>query len=236
MSENHDIISDIENVLEKVQNCKFKILKCISANEFTKNVQHGSNDLLLITDMIYSWDDFYQLENIINNNPGIKVVIYSSNRDFVNKGYEIGIYRYIDINNNNKTKYLYDAIFQYTFNKLPHTSLIRFDFKEGNIELSSGDILYIEKSNHDVLFHLKNDNKVLHKRGSLADVYSKLQGCDFIKVHRGYIVNLRYVKSINNLKIYLISGKMIPVSKRDYRIVKDKINDFKKDNFLKRYK
>ena len=42
---------------------------------------------------------------------------------------------------------------------------------------------------------------------------------DFIRIHRGCIVNLHYIKRITRTDIVLDSGKTLPVSRRMYASV-----------------
>ena len=53
-------------------------------------------------------------------------------------------------------------------------------------------------------------------RSTLRELEEKLQGKGFLKPHKGYIVNYRFVQSIEDGNMTLLNGVMIPVSK--YRL------------------
>ena len=85
------------------------------------------------------------------------------------------------------------------------------------------DILYIESSHVYVEVFLKNKQKLL-VRGSLNEILSNLN-TNFIRIHRGFIVNVLYINQINS-SVILVEGKKIPIGKK-YRD-----NFFKKLNLI----
>lgn len=73
------------------------------------------------------------------------------------------------------------------------------------------DILYIESSHVYVEIFLKNQQKLL-VRTSLSEILSNLNP-NFIRVHRGYIVNITHLNQINS-SVLVIGEKTIPIGKK----------------------
>ncbi len=73
------------------------------------------------------------------------------------------------------------------------------------------DILYIESSHVYVEVFLKNQQKLL-VRTSLTEILSNLSP-NFIRVHRGFIVNIKYLSQINT-SVVIIGNKNIPIGKK----------------------
>jgi DNA-binding LytR/AlgR family response regulator len=86
------------------------------------------------------------------------------------------------------------------------------------------DILFIEMFNHDCLFHTA-DNKI-KSRLTLDEVQRQLDGSTFLKTHRSYIVNMRYIKSISENDFVLTTGAMIPIRRNDKLTVKQAYTDY----------
>lgn len=85
------------------------------------------------------------------------------------------------------------------------------------------DIIYLESDGHYTIFHFSNGTKsVLSKT---MKYYEGIIGKNFIRVHRTYLVNLDYIKEYNfdELRIKLLSGKLIDVSRRKSKFVADAI-------------
>lgn len=72
-----------------------------------------------------------------------------------------------------------------------------FEFQEGKIELFFEDILYIESNLHKVIFHLKGNNKVKYTMyAKLDEIDNLLRDAGFCRIHKSYLVNLKYVESL----------------------------------------
>lgn len=89
------------------------------------------------------------------------------------------------------------------------------------------NIIYIESDGHYVIFYALSDGFPIRIRGSITEheeIYSKY---DFVRVHKKYLVNLRYLSQLNynsNEIILGIMDKNLPLSKRMKKEVKEKYN------------
>ena len=84
---------------------------------------------------------------------------------------------------------------------------------EGDRKVSLADIEYVESENVHVAVHTVSG--VYRSRISLAKFAEQLDET-FIKVHRSYIVNLKYVKKITRTDITMVSGDLVPISRGMY--------------------
>lgn len=84
---------------------------------------------------------------------------------------------------------------------------------EGDRKVSLADIEYVESENVHVAVHTVSG--VYRSRISLAKFAEQLDET-FIKVHRSYIVNLKYVKKISRTDITMVSGDLVPISRGMY--------------------
>ena len=84
---------------------------------------------------------------------------------------------------------------------------------EGDVKVSLADIYYVESENVHVAVHTVSG--VYRSRISLAKFAEQLDET-FIKVHRSYIVNLKYVKKITRTDITMVSGDLVPISRGMY--------------------
>ncbi len=84
---------------------------------------------------------------------------------------------------------------------------------DGAIKLSLADICYVESENVHVAVHTVNG--VYRSRITLAKFAEQLDET-FIKVHRSYIVGLKYIKKITRTDITMLHGDIIPISRGMY--------------------
>lgn len=85
-----------------------------------------------------------------------------------------------------------------------------------DIKVSLADICYIESENVYVNVHTVKG--VYRTRISLAKFTEQLDGT-FFKVHRSYVVALKYVKKISRSDITIINGDTVPISRGMYDAV-----------------
>ncbi len=87
-------------------------------------------------------------------------------------------------------------------------------------------VLYAESKNHNVVIYLKS-GKNIETHNTLTDMKNLfLDVKGFISVGASYIVNLRYVQSILQTELIMISGKSIPIPRRLRNDIKEQYFDF----------
>lgn len=89
-----------------------------------------------------------------------------------------------------------------------------FVFRENRelVRLFFCDIVFFESSGHYIMIHTK-DGAVYRMRGTVEEVRDMLDE-SFVKVHRGIIVNLKYIKEVCRHEVRLNSiWESVPVSR-----------------------
>lgn len=84
---------------------------------------------------------------------------------------------------------------------------------DGSIKVSLADILYLEAENVYVIVHTTQGN--YRTRAALAKMAQELDDT-FFKVHRSFIVGLKYIKKITRTDITMINGETVPISRGLY--------------------
>lgn len=83
--------------------------------------------------------------------------------------------------------------------------------------ISSSQLAYIEVVNHTLVFHL-TDGSVLKQWGSLGAFQQLLEGDHFVRCNSGYLVNLKYVESVEGDSV-VVKGSFLKISapkRRDF--------------------
>lgn len=92
---------------------------------------------------------------------------------------------------------------------------ISFKNQDGQYLISPKDIMYFESINHSIYIHDKEDH-VIKITYSLSQLEKEFCEYSFFRIHSGYLVNLKYVYSIDNTSVILTNKKSLPISR--YRI------------------
>lgn len=93
-----------------------------------------------------------------------------------------------------------------------------FAFVEGTIELEIQKIIYIETERHKNIFYTTDAVYGLYKK--LDEIEEEMIPFGFVRVHRSFLVNMRYIEKISSYLMQLTTGKEISVPKSRYPYVK----------------
>lgn len=85
-----------------------------------------------------------------------------------------------------------------------HTSLYRYRISE---------IIYAQSLDKYVILFLTGNQQTESIRYKMSDLETKLSNRGFIRIHKSYLVNYQYIKSIQPTCILLDDGRTLPVSR-----------------------
>lgn len=81
-------------------------------------------------------------------------------------------------------------------------------------KLLLSDLIYVEAINRKVIYYLKNGEE-LACADRFSSVCEGLSGCpEFLLVHRSFLVNMNYIRTIETADLILHNGKRIPLAQR----------------------
>ncbi len=95
---------------------------------------------------------------------------------------------------------------------------------EVDLILDVAEINWIEAEDYYAAIHTGGRRHLI--RESLASLQSRLDGAQFVRVHRSAIVNLAQVREVRETSIVLRDGVQLPVSRRRREQVSDAIRRF----------
>lgn len=82
-----------------------------------------------------------------------------------------------------------------------------FSFTKNNVACTYPvrEIIYVESKGHYMEIHIGNEIK--RERGKLTEYEEKLKDYGFLRIHVGYLVNVRYIAMINSQGVFWITEK-----------------------------
>ena len=89
------------------------------------------------------------------------------------------------------------------------------DIRSGtsHIRLKLRKLLYAEVFNRKTILHTREGN--IEYYGQLSAL-EKLAGSDFYRIHRSYLVNMKYIERYDKAFVTLTGGDSIPIARREY--------------------
>ncbi|MDR0918506.1 MAG: LytTR family DNA-binding domain-containing protein [Oscillospiraceae bacterium] len=112
--------------------------------------------------------------------------------------------------------------------------LQRVSQKNISIALDSGnkiqyinlsDVTYVQSDDHYIYIYFLNSNRILH-RENISCFDEKYSGYGMIKIHNRYIVNYKFIQSIERNSVVLTNGTNLPISRKNINSVKEKMQFF----------
>ena len=94
-----------------------------------------------------------------------------------------------------------------------HDKYIGIQSGASHIRVNLALLLYAEVYNRKTLLHMKDES--IEYYGQLS-VLESLVGKDFYRIHRSYLVNMKYVEKYTKASVTLQGGENIPIARREY--------------------
>ncbi|MGL4972989.1 MAG: LytR/AlgR family response regulator transcription factor [Culicoidibacterales bacterium] len=144
-----------------------------------------------------------------------EIVFLTSSEDYALASYEVEALSYILKNNQVITTKIHDILTKVT-TKQQRYLVIRN--KSAIEKIAVTDILYIESNRRKIL--VKTPTKTYETYEQLSGLLFELETQHFVRCHRSYAVNLRFIQKITPKEILLTTGEAICVSRGNVEAVK----------------
>lgn len=138
------------------------------------------------------------------------IVFITSKIEFMQAGYEVRAFRYLlkDQIDEGLPKIWNDIIKELLDRQDAYFS---YEFERKVYRLPIRDILYFESNLRRIVVHTEaSENATLY--GKLDDLSVKYSS--FIRVHKSYLINRRYIRMISAGSVVLSNGEVLPVSRK----------------------
>lgn len=206
------IVSLLRTYMEKNKETVFDMTEFSNGMDFIDHYKPIFDIVFMDIEMPHY--DGIRIAHELRNYDNSSVLIFITNKpQYAIKGYEVDALMYMVKPVKYPTfAFTMDKALKSIFQSCGHYVLLPYE--EGQIRLSEKDIFYVTVRNHEIYCHTSNG--IIHVFKTLNEMEELLSGppYDFIRVHRGYLVNPTYIRHIgaNSVRIGVISED-IPMSR-----------------------
>ena len=95
--------------------------------------------------------------------------------------------------------------------------------ENGMVRVNASEILYVESQKHNQLFHTKDHVYIM--RTTITEVEQKLSNMYFVRSSVSYLVNLKYVKSVEK-DTAVVGDDRVPVSRQKKKAFLQALTDY----------
>lgn len=207
----------LQNYL-KINEISFKIEQFKSGKELLKyNITQM--DLIFLDIRMKELDGIQVAQILRRRNPEFILIFISSYIEYAPLGYEIKAFRYI-------LKDQIDTLFDVTMDSILREmgyfrTEVTLDFSFGAETFFTDNLIYIESDLHVTYFHFHS--KTRHLYSTLDSIQKILPNEEFVRIHKSYLVNIRYLVDVRNYTAYLDNGEELPISQKRFSEIKRKL-------------
>lgn len=91
-------------------------------------------------------------------------------------------------------------------------------------------IVYVEGQRKHQLVHVRGEERPVTLLRTMGELEEELSGEGFIRIHKGYLVNYRFIQMIEGGEVLLSTGERLPMSRRKDRETKDRLMELVQAN------
>lgn len=206
---------------EKEYSQDFKIHVFSDGDEITQDYR-GNYDIIFMDIEMKFMDGMTTAEYIRKIDQEVVIIFITNMPQYVMQGYKVEAFDYI-----------LKPISYYQFSQTLERAIARMDrrkkefltvsVKGGFQKIDISQIRYVEVVDHDLIFHMKEEQIVA--KGSMRDAEEKLKIKDFFRCNKCELVNLAYVDGIinNDAKV---DGVIIQISRPKKKAFLNALNDY----------
>ncbi len=149
-------------------------------------------------------------EKIRKRDPYVTIIFLTSILGRALDGYRVNAANFL-VKPVKKEKVIHEIDNWIEENRMKRQECILIENKEGQFKVPIASIRYIETYNRNLLVHVENQSIVCYKK--LKQIKGKLEPYGFAQIHKGILINMSYVNSIEGSGVILITKEELPVGR-----------------------
>lgn len=167
----------------------------------------------------------FEIAERINKDNSSLIVFVTSHDELVYSSFRFQPFRFI--RKNHIAAELPETVKALAERNIERTAARHFEVRtsSGNVFLDLNDVEYIEIYWHWLRITVKNSDAI-ECYGSLSDFEKRLASHNFVRTHKSYLVNCKYIYSIEQKQVVLDDNTVIPLSKYKIETVRNKLRSY----------
>jgi DNA-binding LytR/AlgR family response regulator len=191
----------------------------------TKLLEENSNipfDVLFLDIEMPGISGIEMAETIRASNPYVIIIFITNRDDLVFHSLRYRPFRFI--RKTHLGEELPEAIEAIVKKLRSENQYFTVSFNNSSMQIRITDIMYVESYKHDIFLYTQDEKYRI--KSNLKRIEKELESYGFIRVHSGFLVNYRYIFSIDKTKVILNNKDMVPLSRYRSEAVKQKLQLF----------
>lgn len=161
--------------------------------------------------------------------PNTVIIFITNYVQYAPDGYEVGAFRYLM--KNQITEKLIDYLDLAIKERTKRLRVITIQINGERINVPVSNILYMESSARIITMHLIENVRPMYQfYGNMSDLAQKFEILGFLRVHKSYLVNMKYIEIFQCKRLEIKGGILISSSERKYSELKQRYLTWEAEN------
>lgn len=161
--------------------------------------------------------------------PNTVIIFITNYVQYAPDGYEVGAFRYLM--KNQITEKLIDYLDLAIKERTKRLRVITIQINGERLNVPVSNILYMESSARIITMHLIENVRPMYQfYGNMSDLAQKFEILGFLRVHKSYLVNMKYIEIFQCKRLEIKGGILIPSSERKYSELKQRYLTWEAEN------
>lgn len=173
-------------------------------------MENADVDLLFLDIELAEDEDGFQIaEKLLDSGSQCKVCFLTSHTEMARQGYRVNAFRYID---KKHLEEIGEALEFFLKTKIQERIIYCKDTAGIRIKINLSELLLVETGGRKLRYLLLGGGEHFCE-GRISETAQSLSSFGFFYVQRSYIVNLKYIESVNSREIMLCNGLKIAIGR-----------------------
>lgn len=210
----------LRNMIEKYDtdhHIGFTIFEYVNGTQLLQQIETGTMyDMIFMDFNLVDMDCLMLAKSIRDSLNDVPIILVSALMDHAMDGYKVRANRFLFKDNleNMFTECMDDICDEIR----RHSKTILLSCVEGEIRFHISEIVMLENERHKCIIHLQD--RYYHIYEKLDTLETMLKRYGFLRIHQSYLVNMQYVRSINNYVLTMQDGLQLSIPKARFQQVK----------------
>ncbi|MBQ8011039.1 MAG: response regulator transcription factor [Oscillospiraceae bacterium] len=192
-----------------------------NGNAFLQSFRKNPYDLVFLDIEMPEIDGISLARRLRELSRDVPIVFLTSHIEYALEGYEVNALRYLTKPIQNDKLH---ELLGYVMERMQEQRTLWLKTDGGEERVPVKDILCLEAQNQNIL--IRTVDREYTVRYNLGEYEKELSQDGFFRIHRGYLVSLRHVKSLGKHELTLSDGTVLPVSRTKEKTLKEALFQF----------
>ncbi|MDE7229480.1 MAG: LytTR family DNA-binding domain-containing protein [Oscillospiraceae bacterium] len=220
-----DAAKAISDILYKYYPDECEIRTYNNGSSLLEDIMQESFDAFFLDVGMPLIDGFEIAKRIRAVYPQVKIIFVSERADLAHMGYIYKAFRFV--RKNKLDQELGETAKSLSMSLSSPADLISFRSWDGEIRISIKKIRFFKADGHFLILYGPNEERIC---GTMQELEESLKEKGFIRIHKSYLVNYRYLYSIGNRSVKLLSGEELPMSRNRICEVRKGVHEYRQLN------